>query len=145
MRAALLLIAVAAAACGGASPAGTPAPTAVPAVDAACVEAFSDLTDALTELDSRLSVGMNFSDYGERVADSRVAYDRIKVSSLSQSCIATIGQPEEDALNAYVRAYNTWNDCIKKTGCKTETVTPALQAEWTKATGLLKTVKSALP
>jgi hypothetical protein len=106
---------------------------------------MAPLTDTLTDLDSRLNVGLNFTAYSEKVADARVAYDRIPMSDLDSTCIRLIAQPEEDAFNAYVRAYNTWNDCIGDIDCSNDTIESELQAEWSNATDLLTTVRSRLP
>lgn len=123
-----------------------PTPTATSAtVSAECASQLKGLSDALFELDSRLSVGMNFNDYGQKVADAKVAYDRLKPSGLDSACLATAGAPEENALNDYIDAYNTWNDCVKKTTCKNDSITPSLQAKWSDATDILEKVKDALP
>lgn len=150
MRILLVLLALIAAGCakadqlggGGGNPA-TSKPAGIEVSDE-CVAAFADLTDELTELNSRLNVGLNFADYSERVGSVRVAYDRIKFSNLDAVCIDAIGVPEEDALNAYVRAYNTWNDCIAAAACNDST-DRNLQMEWGKATDLLNDVREILP
>lgn len=99
----------------------------------------------LFELDSRLNVGMNFQAYSEKVADARVAYDRLKFSEMDADCIIGAAQPSEKAMNAYIRAYTTWNDCIGETDCDNDSIKPELQAEWSTATALLAEVKARLP
>jgi hypothetical protein len=100
------------------------------------------LFDALSGLNSRLSVGMNFSDYSSKLGDAKVAYDDLPISSLEQSCISAAGVPLEDALNAYITAYNTWNACISSaTTCNNDANTKALQAQWTIATTKIDLVR----
>lgn len=110
-----------------------------------CADKLAGLTDALFELNSRLSVGIAFAAYGEKVANARVAYDKIKFNDLDPDCILGVGQPAEAAMNEYVNAYTTWNDCIQKTGCNTDSIQPQLQASWLTATATLAAVKGRLP
>jgi hypothetical protein len=147
MRGQMAIIAIAFVVVGcGSSGAPAAAQTAATGkIAAACVEQLSDLTNALTDLDSRLSVGMSFAAYGEKVGDVRVAYDRVPFDKLDADCVAGLGKPDEDAFNAYIRAYNIWNDCIKDTACKTAGIETKLQAEWSGATAILAGVKNRLP
>jgi hypothetical protein len=110
-----------------------------------CKDQTSGLTDALQELDSRLSVGMNFSAYSDKVAAAKVAYDKLPVSALDATCLSLVGSPEETALNEYITAYNTWNDCVSDVDCKNDSITPTLQGHWSKATDLLNNIKKSLP
>lgn len=128
---------------GSVSPVSTPPPAA--GVSVACKTTLQPFTDALTELDSRLAVGLNFNDYSDKVGGAKVAYDRLPISSLDATCVTQVGSLEEDAFNDYVHAYNTWNDCIGKVGCTNDSIKSSLQADWAKATDLLTTVKSRLP
>ena len=54
-----------------------------------------------------------------------------------------MGSPSEDAFNAYISAYNAWNDCIGMLGCTEKTVDAQLQVQRTKATGLIEQVRNA--
>lgn len=109
-----------------------------------CVANVGDFVDALFELDSRLDVGLTFSAYSERVGDAKVAYDRIDINALDGDCLA-LAVEAESAYNAYVVAYNTWNDCISDIDCDTDSITPDLQKEWAEASTLLDEVKDAMP
>ncbi len=110
------------------------------AVYRGCSAAFSGLQDAVGELDSRLSVGMNFEAYGTAVADVRVAYDKTDFDNIDLAaadrltCLGGVGMPLEKALNQYVAAYTRWNDCIQDIYCDTDSIDGALQARWGKAT-----------
>ena len=120
-------------------------PTSAPGLSDDCVRQIGPFVSALENLNSRLAVGLSFSDYSTRVGDVRVAYDRINAAKLDQLCVTLVGSPSEDAFNAYVSAYNTWNDCVGKSGCTEKTVDAKLQVLWTKASGLIEQVKAALP
>lgn len=151
----LLVIALLVAGCGstgqppGAQAPGSQATDATPAppdeVSTQCAEALAGLTDALTEMDSRLNVGLSYANYGERLADARVAYDKTKFKDLDTDCLDSAGKPLGFALNEYVNAFASWKVCMDKTGCETATVLPQLQVHWTKATGLLAAAKERLP
>lgn len=119
----------------------TPPPVQLSAV---CTSELESLVEALTDLDSRLDIGLSFSEYSERVGDAKVAYDRIDASVLDATCIEAIGTPAETALNAYIDAYNDWNDCIQDSDCSTDSIEPTLQGHWSKATSLLDAVQAKL-
>lgn len=146
MKRLALIAAVVLAGCSS-TPALAPGQTPPPpdSVSSDCATALADLTDALFELDSRLNVGLSFAAYSEKLADARVAYDKVKFENLDGDCIRGAGQPAEKAMNEYIKAYTTWNDCIKKIGCDTDSVTPELQGHWTTSTTTLAEVKKRLP
>ena len=143
--AALALIAVLAVACGGNSlpPGVTLGPPDTVSDD--CATALGGLTEALFELDSRLSVGLTYADYSQKVGDARVEYDQVKISDLDADCIRGVGKPAEDAMNEYLSAYTIWNDCNGNTSCKSDSIKPQLQDHWAVATLLLAQVKGRLP
>ena len=150
-----LVIATLLASCGGgalvptsaansSAPASTTArPTPIPEA-VSCPDPVVTFVEALEELDSRLTIGLNFTDYSERVGDARVAYDRIDVADLDEACLDQVAVPAEDALNAYVNAYTIWNDCISDADCDNDSITPELQAKWAEATELILTLREAL-
>jgi hypothetical protein len=110
-----------------------------------CIIAMTPLVTGLEDLDSRLSVGLNFSDYSQKVGDLKVAHDKIKPSTLDLQCLSGLGSPAETALNDYIHAYNTWNDCIGKVGCTNATIKSSLQADWAKATTIISGLRAAMP
>lgn len=105
----------------------------------ACSATFSGLQDSLSELDSRLSVGLDYEDYGRAVADARVAYDKIDFQHLripyddSLRCLGGVGVPLERALNQYTAAYERWDTCFGDYSCDVDSIKPELQAHWSKA------------
>jgi hypothetical protein len=124
-----------------ASPTPTLPPSPTPAVDPAeraiylkCKEKMTPLLDSLSEVDSRLSVGVAFAEYGDLVGDAHVAYDRIPFGRLDSACVLQVGVPLEDGLNDYINAQNEWNRCIQNFGCDIDSIDPDLQRSWKKAT-----------
>lgn len=118
------------------TPSVGPTPTEAPVsgVSSSCAAELGPLADALMELDSRLSVGMSFNDYSDKVAGARVAYDRIRISSLDTACIEGVGASAEAAFNNYIYAYRIWNACVAKLECTMDSIEPKLQDYWAKAT-----------
>ncbi len=47
-------------------------------------------------------------------------------------------------MNAYINAYNVWNDCIGDIDCDNDSITPELQAEWADATELIQEARDGL-
>jgi hypothetical protein len=119
-------------------------------VYSACSRTFSDLQDRLGELDSRLSVGMNFESYGTAVADVRVVYDKTDFRDIALpaadrlACLSGVGVPLERALNEFVAAYTRWNDCISDIYCDADSIDSTLQAHWGKASRAVEKSRNRL-
>jgi hypothetical protein len=109
-----------------------------------CDTQLRDLVDSLGDLNSRLAVGLSFQDYSEHLGDVRVAYDKVDFSSLPATCLRRVGVPAENALNNYITAYNTWNNCIDDEYCDVDTIDFDLQTEWTPATTRVERASSRL-
>ena len=122
-------------------PTDTPAPT----VSSDCVAAMTPLVSGLEDLDSRLSVGLNFAAYSTAVADLRVLYDRIKVANLDPDCVSLVGVPAENALNDYTAAYTIWNKCVSSFSCTNASIDTKLQAQWSKATAIITALRATMP
>lgn len=120
----------------------TPAPETV---SSDCAKQVGPLVAALESLDSRLSIGMNFSDYSQRVGDAKVAYDQIDVSALDATCVSLVGVKAENALNEYITAYNTWNGCVSDINCTNDSITSTLQSHWANATVEIAAIKESMP
>jgi hypothetical protein len=107
------------------------------------VSSADRFVDALEELNSRLSVGLSFSEYGDKVGSVRVAYDKITPKALSPDCL-NAAAAGESALNSYTSAYNTWNDCIGSDSCTTDSIDSELQQDWEEARPKVKQARSRL-
>ncbi len=149
------LLALTIAACGGAAappaptgptPVPTPSPSPTPAtVTAECVESTAGLLEALQDIDARLNVGLTKVDYGTRVGDVRVAYERVDIADLDPLCISEMAIHLENALNEYVEANNAWSECFSDTDCDNDSVKPTLQEHWAEATRLIDLAEGAIP
>ena len=102
---------------------------------ATCVKQLRPLADALSELDSRLDVGLNYAQYSELVATAKVKYDRVNWDKgmRGPGCARTAILLER-ALNKYTAAYRRWNACIESPSCDTDSITTKLQGAWKDAT-----------
>ena len=97
---------------------------------AECEGHLGDLLDEARELDARLNVGMDFQEYSDRVGDVSVAYQEIPFKEMGTRCTIDAGIPLENAMNSYIKAQSTWNDCIGKFRCDTDSIDPELQKHW---------------
>ncbi len=113
----------------------------------ACRDRFGDLLAELHQLDSRLSIGLNFTSYSERVGDARVAYDEAVADASEDDgldCLTTVGLPMEKALNKYASAYNIWNDCVSDLYCDNSSITSRLRTRWDSANEYIASAEDAL-
>lgn len=110
-----------------------------------CEETFADLQDALTELGSRLDVGLSYDEYTNEVGDVKVAYDQTDFDSLEDfDCLGGVGLPLERALNQYSKAAGVWSDCFDDIDCDVDSIDPQLQSHWARATKAVESSKSGL-
>lgn len=93
---------------------------------------------ALKELDSRLSVGLPYADYSEKVGDVQVAYDSSvdDILELPAGCLTDVGAKLEDAFNRYREVKDIWSDCIEDYDCNfgEGKVNARVQRKWAAAT-----------
>jgi hypothetical protein len=116
-----------------------------PIVATDCHSLLGDFLAALTQLDSRVSAGLQFEDYGQQVAGIRVTFERIETSSVESDCLTTVQLPAERALNRYVEAYNIWNNCVGNgASCAKAEVMPKLEAKWAEATSQIDVAETGL-
>lgn len=108
-----------------------------------CEGTVGPLVTSLESLGSRLSVGLNYEAYSEKTGDLRVDYDRIEFSSLGPKCLKAAAAAES-AMNAYIRAYNTWNDCFSDFDCSNDSIRSKLQGEWARADTLAARARKAI-
>lgn len=163
---ALILLVVALTGCGGGSPsakntvataashgAAQRAAKAAAAKQhaASCRKAIGPLIAAESQLDGRLNVGIQFSDYTSRLGDISVAYNHavaaLKRVTIVPACINKVGLPLQRAFNDYTMAGHVWNTCIQSFSCTFDKGSPALkraQAKWSMASVALESAKAGL-
>ena len=111
-----------------------------------CARQTGQLQEALEQIDSRLAVGMDYDEYGERLGDVRVAYDRVPIKRLEPSCIRAAAIHLERAFNAYNKVLGTWGDCIEDYYCDfSEGATNrTAQTQWAKAEASIARARKGL-
>jgi hypothetical protein len=97
-----------------------------------CKSQLGPLIHALADLEGHLQVGMNHSEYTQRVGDVKVAYNEIPFKSLKLRCLRA-GTQAEKALNDYLAASTYWSGCIESLACADSTEKRVLQAKWAGA------------
>lgn len=112
-----------------------------------CTEQTGDLTRELSEMDSRLDVGLSYDEYTDFLADAKVAYDDIDFDASGVEnfdCISQVGLPLEKAINQYLAAARVWGDCFDDYSCDTDSIEPRLQSRWSRAHAKVEQAKDGL-
>jgi hypothetical protein len=78
-----------------------------------CLYQLGNLVDTLTQIEGEMQVGVSFNDYRSLIGQAQVAYARVPWRRVSLSCLNEVGVPAERALNYYLRAFNSWAQCIR--------------------------------
>ena len=152
---ALALVAIAIGGCGSSTSTSKSSSTATASANAAkqakataqyekCQTQVGPLMHAEQNLDSHLTVGMNYHDYGMAVGDVQAAYDQTPIHQMDFACLSTAGVRLEKALNEYVKASNAWSRCFSDINCSNDQVKPTLQKHWASATGFIAQAKTQL-
>jgi hypothetical protein len=111
-----------------------------------CADNFEALQSELEELNSRLTVGLNFDEYTNKLGDVRVEYDQVDFAAGGDlRCLRQVGVKLEKAMNQYVQAAKTWNECITDYACDNESIQPELQSKWARAGRLIAQAAAAGP
>lgn len=147
----LILVALALVGCAGPSVASAPPsasasaalpPTAVASAASAqpaCREALGPLLDAITDLDSRLAVGLTRDAFSGYVSDISVIEGRMDTTALRAihtGCYSA-GTTLSGILRAYILANDTWRDC-------TDDCDATVQAFWGQASAELQQANDLL-
>lgn len=119
-----------------ASPSPFPSPTGY---SADCIAEIGPVYDALTELDGRLTIGMTYDEYSERISDIIVATNRMDVEGLDATCLET-ALDLSLAFLEFGTAHDTWKECIDDRRCDTDSITPMLRKHWAEAERILSDV-----
>jgi hypothetical protein len=114
-----------------------------------CPQATRVLYNRLATIEGNLAAGLKIAQYRALIADAEVAYNLNPVSRMSYPCIVHVGVPEENALNDYVHALNSWAQCLSKSlysNClQSGSVADQFeQGQWNKATAQLQKASNAL-
>jgi hypothetical protein len=102
-------------------------------VTAYCSPQLRVFIDALGEVDTQLDFGVNFQEYRSLLVSAQRAYRRVPWKSTWGVCLSGVGVPGERALNAYIRAFNSWNSCIQRLTCNSYASNEYRQRQWRMA------------
>lgn len=113
-----------------------------------CEQALAGITDALEQINSRLSVGMNYSEYGDRLGDVQVEYDRIDIKalpSIDAKCLDAAVRLE-NAFNLFNEVHTLWGDCIEDYDCDFSEGEPNRKAQekWRRAGQTIENAKGVV-
>lgn len=98
------------------------------------------LMSALTEVDARLNVGLNYADYAAMIGDVAVAYAGMDIDVLVEFGGLEVGAKLEDAYNKYNRAAQLWNDNL----LDYDSIESRMQDKWIAARSDLEEAKNLL-
>lgn len=110
----------------------------------ACRDGLGKLLTSAGELNSRLKIGLNYSEYFDQVADLRVAYDSSNFDDVELPCIQGVGMRLERALNEFAGAARSWQRCVDDYACDDDDNTRRLQTRWSTADQQIEAANDAL-
>lgn len=144
------------AACASSAPAPSlspsPSPTAIasptPELDAsfkACEEAVGPVLNALSEIDSRLSVGLNLMAYTTLVGDAKVQLDKLVEASTDGECSQVAVQAGLSVVG-HMAALDAWSKCVRfpRVCTREGGMDQQVQPLWAEAGKALALAKDAL-
>jgi len=108
-----------------------------------CEGEVAPFLDSLSELNSRLSVGVQFDEYLTQIGNVRVEYDKVAADGLETTCLKKVGRPAERGLRLYSKAADEWNDCIQDFNCDVDSI--GLEQTWLRAGLQVDIARAALP
>jgi hypothetical protein len=116
-----------------------------------CRSHVAGFVEALRDVDSRLDVGLSYSEYSDAVGDAAVERGRAGNAASAGRACARIANAAESAFNLYNGAVQTWNDCIfddpisiYDVGCTLDDIEFDLQLNWLKASDKVETAVERL-
>lgn len=101
--------------------------------------------EALVQLDGRLDVGQTFVEYGDRLEEISVEYDRLarQMEDVGLDCL-NVAVKLEGAFQSYFSAHRIWDDCFDNYNCDVDSIEPRLQRLWLKASNAIDTAQKRL-
>lgn len=109
-----------------------------------CNAALEGTASALTELDSRLAVGMSYDEYSTSAGDASVAYGAIDQSAVTGDCALRAGLYIEEALNTHIEASEIWRKCLNRLCNFNREINAEMQEKWLAASNKITKANQAL-
>ena len=94
-----------------------------------CEQRLSALLRELERLRSRVRrVGVSYAEYVQTAMDVSSAYGQTSIRELERDCLLSFGDDAGNALDAFAKAANVWDECIVDVNCDIDSIDPELQA-----------------
>ena len=77
-----------------------------------CTRQVGAFLDTVSEIDSRLTVGLTIADYTQKIGDAQVAQDQVRKAELSEEC-ESVFLSGELAKTIHTAALSSWQLCIR--------------------------------
>jgi hypothetical protein len=111
---------------------------------AACSSHLTGFLDQLDRLRRSLVVGVSYEQYVSELGTVRRSYEQVPVAKLDLACVSGPADSAEQSFDSYLRAANTWGNCVSESGCETSALEPKLRRKWQIAARQLKEAEKAL-
>ena len=105
----------------------------------ACKAQVGELLASLENLDSRVTGGLQYATYSQRVERVRTLYGRVAYKDLAFDCLTKVGLPAEAALNSYAKADSIWHGCVTDPGCDMRGTESEVRRRWRDASAAFET------
>lgn len=105
-----------------------------------CLSKLGPFLNSMQEINSRLDIGMNESEFVQRVGTAKVKHDQLDPKALQGTCLDA-GVDLEKALNKYIKAANKWSNCVSNFSCTFKKINAVMQLYWLQASTRISTAE----
>ena len=110
-----------------------------------CFAELQPLLNALSNIDSRLNVGLNQQELSNQLGRASIAYDKITIDNLGKGTCLTAAAKLETAFNQYNSTVQSWGDCIYDYYCDVDDdVLPGMQVKWASASSAINRAETLI-
>jgi len=110
----------------------------------ACKAQLGELLTSLENLDGRVTGGLQYATYSQRVQHVRTLYGRVGYKDLAFDCLTKVGLLAEAALNSYAKADSIWHGCVTDPGCDMRGTESEVRRRWRDASRSVRDAKRGL-
>ena len=105
---------------------------------------MGELLTSLENLDGRVTGGLQYATYSQRVERVRTLYGRVAYKDLAFDCLTKVGLLAEAALNSYAKADSIWHGCVTDPGCDMPGTESEVRRRWRDASRSVRDAKRGL-
>lgn len=119
-----------------------------------CATDTQALRNALQDLNSRIEVGLSYSDYGTKIGDASSAFTGAlngfktenKAGTIARNCLADVLTPLAAEVDLHAATAKIWEDCINDYSCDINKGTSAdkMQSNWQRTAKLSQRAENRL-